>query len=271
MSPSMRYLLLLLAFPLVFWSCSEYNKVLKSNDPDLKYAKAVEYFDEGECFKSLPLLEELLTVVKGTQRAENVYYYYAKVHYCVQDYYLANYYFKTFTKTFSSSPRAEECLFLAAMCNYNLSPKYSLDQQDTKAAIDEFQLFLDRYPTSDRKDTCNTLMADLRYKLEVKSYKLAKLYAKTQKYLAASLALEDFVYSYPASQYGEEAMFLIVESRFNYAENSIEGKKLERFEETIKSYTNFVNRFPESQKLKDAEEYYLGAVSEMEELRSINP
>ncbi len=267
----MRYLLLLLVFPLVFWSCSEYNKVLKSNDPDLKYAKSVEYFNEGECYKSLPLLEELLTVVKGTQRAEDVYYYYAKVHYCVQDYYLANYYFKTFTKTFSSSPRAEECLFLAAMCNFNLSPKYSLDQQDTKAALSEFQLFLDRYPTSSRKDTCNTLMAELRYKLEVKAYEVAKLYAKTQKHLAASLALEDFIYSYPGSKFTEEAMFLIVETRYKYADNSIEQKKLERFEETTKSYTNFVTRFPNSEMLKDAEEYYLKANSEIVELTAIKP
>jgi outer membrane protein assembly factor BamD len=267
----MRYLLLLLVFPLVFWSCSEYNKVLKSNDPDLKYAKSVEYFNEGECYKSLPLLEELLTVVKGTQRAEDVYYYYAKVHYCVQDYYLANYYFKTFTKTFSSSSRAEECLFLAAMCNFNLSPKYSLDQQDTKAALSEFQLFLDRYPTSSRKDTCNTLMAELRYKLEVKSYEVAKLYAKTQKHLAAALALEDFIYSYPASQYTEEAMFLIVETRYRYADNSIKQKKLERFEQTTKSYTNFVSRFPDSKMLKDAEGYYLNANSEIVELTAIKP
>lgn len=267
----MRKYIVLLILPLFLSACSEYNKVLKSNDPDLKYAKSVEYFNDGECYKALPLLEELLSVVKGTQRAEDVYYYYAKVHYCVQDYYLANYYFKTFTKTFSTSPRAEECLFLAAMCNYQLSPNYSLDQQDTRAAIGEFQLFLDRYPTSELKDSCNTMMGDLRGKIEDKDYEVAKLYAKTEKHQAASIALQDFLTAYPLSKYAEEASYLVIKSQFLYANNSIDSKKLERYEETTKSYLNFVGRFPESSYLKECEGYYQDSIKEIEKITIQKP
>ena len=264
----MRKYLIVFVFPLLMCGCSEYNKVLKNNDPELKFTKSIEYYNEGECYKALPLLEELLSVVKGTQRAEDVYYYYAQVHYCVKDYYLANYYLKTFTKTFSSSPRAEECLFLAAMCNYQLSPKFTLDQQDTRNAIDEFQLFLDRYPQSELKDSCNTMIADLRYKLEVKEFENAKLYSTTEKYLAASIALRDFVDQFPASQFAEEAMHLIVKNTYQYATNSIEAKKLERFEETTKSYLNFVTRFPESKLLKESEKYYQDSLAEIEKLKT---
>lgn len=267
----MKKYIALLILPLLLSACSEYNKVLKSNDPDLKYAKAVEYFNDGECYKSLPLLEELLSVVKGTQRAEDVYYYYAKVHYCVKDYYLANYYFKTFTKTFSSSPRAEECLFLAAMCNYQLSPNYTLDQQDTQAAIDEFQLFLDRYPTSELKDSCNTMMSGLRQKIEDKNYAVASLYAKTEKHKAASIALQDFLAQYPLSKYAEEASYLVIKHQYEYANNSIDTKKLERYEETMKSYLNFVGRFPESKYLKECEGYYQNSIEEIENITTQKP
>ena len=89
-----RYFLVFTSFLLAFASCSEYNKVLKSTDMDLKYNKAIEYFGEEDYYKSLTLLEELISLTRGTQRAEDVYYYYAKSHYAVHDYYLGNYYLK---------------------------------------------------------------------------------------------------------------------------------------------------------------------------------
>ena len=101
----MRYSLFL--FLLIFSAgCSEYNKVLKSNDPEYKFAKGVEYYNDEECFRALPIFEELIGITRGTDRQEDVYYYYAQTHYCIRDYYLANYYFKTFHNTYPKSERA---------------------------------------------------------------------------------------------------------------------------------------------------------------------
>ncbi|MFM7730304.1 MAG: outer membrane protein assembly factor BamD [Flavobacteriales bacterium] len=245
---------LVLGFTLValLASCSEYNKVLKSTDMDLKYNKAIEYYGEEDYYKSLTLLEELISLTRGTQRAEDVYYYYAKSHYAVRDYYLGNYYLKNFTKTFATSPRSEECLFLAAECSYQLSPNFTLDQTDTKLAIDQYQLFLDQYPGSHLKDSANHRIEDLHAKLERKDFENAKQFYKTIKYKAAISALAEFLKAYPISIYREEAHFLQLKSCYEYAMGSIEEKKLERFRVTCETYRTFAAAFPNSERLKEA-------------------
>jgi|JI9StandDraft_2_1071091.scaffolds.fasta_scaffold71668_1 outer membrane protein assembly factor BamD len=257
-----------LAFLLAFTSCSEFNKVVKSTDIEYKYSMAVKYYDNKEYFKALPILEELIGLTRGTQRAEDVYYYYAKSHYGVKDYYLGNYYLKSFTKTFSNSARSEECLFLAAQCSYQLSPSYSLDQTDTNNAIDEFQLFLDAYPNSNLRDSANHQVERLLMKLERKAYENAKIYAKTQRFKAASSALKDFLKDYPVSQYREEILYLIVMSNYLYAEGSVEEKKLERMRTTSESYLTFATAFPQSKWLREAEGYYRKSERQIERLTS---
>jgi outer membrane protein assembly factor BamD len=250
--------------------CSEYNKVLKSTDIEYKYSKSIEYFEDESYYKALPILEELIGLTRGTQRAEDVYYYYAKSHYGVEDFYLANYYLKTFTKTFSNSPRSEECLFLAAECSYRLSPSYSLDQTDTRNAIDEYQLFLDKYPYSNLKDSANHQIDRLNFKLERKAYENASQFAKTLKYKAAVSALKDFQREYPASQFREEAMYLTVKCQYLLAEGSIEEKKLERMRAVGENYRTFAAAFPESNYLADAESYFRRSERQVEKLSSIS-
>ena len=55
-------------------SCNGYQKIVKSNDIELKYMMAKNYYEENEYFKALPLLDELHTLFKGTNKAEEVDY-----------------------------------------------------------------------------------------------------------------------------------------------------------------------------------------------------
>jgi outer membrane protein assembly factor BamD len=260
------WLLLLAVLP----SCSEYSKILKETDIQKKYDAAVVYYNDSECYKALPLFEELLGLSRGTQLAEDVYYYYAKSEYCIEDYYLSNYYFKAFTRTFGTSARAEECQFLAALCSYRLSPTHTLDQTDTKTSIDEFQLFLDKYPNSALRDSANHMIDRLRLKLEQKSFEIGSLYVQTQKYKAAVEALKQFIADYPSSRHLEEAYYLIVKSYFEYAGGSVDARKLERYRATMESYSTFATVFPSSRLLREAESYYLRSRKQIEKLTSTN-
>ncbi len=270
MKQILKYITASILIILVLSSCSEYNKALKSQDVNLKYDVAIKSFNKGDCFKALPLLEECIGLTRGTQKAEDVYYYYAKTHYCVNDYYLGNYYFKNFAKTFSSSPRAEECLFMAAICSYKISPEFSLDQTETKTSIDEFQLFLDTYPNSALRDSANNMIIRLNSKLEVKDFEIAKLYHTTQRYKGAVNALKEFMTKYPNTIYKEEALFLIVQSYYLYAEGSIEEKKLERYRQATESYITFASTFPKSRYLDEAESYYEKSRKQIEKLTASN-
>jgi len=275
----MRFLfLIVIGLSVIFASCKDrntqstskgklgemrYGKVLKSKDIQLKYDHAVKYFEEGDCYKALPIFDELFGLVRGTNLYEGVYYYYAKTHFCVGDFYLANYYAKNFSTTFTTSPKSEELLFLSAMSSYQNSPIYSLDQGSTRDALNEFQFFLDAYPNSSLRDSCLNMMNRLSFKLEKKDVEIARLYVNTEKYKSGTIAVQNVLDTYPESQFREELYYLKIKTWFEYANSSIESKKVERFRECIKSYSTFVAVFPESNYRKLADSYYNDAYNEV--------
>ena len=250
-----------------FISCSEYNKVLKGSDYNLKFDKAIEYYKNDQCYKSLPLLEELMSYFRMTSKGEDVYYYYAKNQYCMGDFYLAGYYFKRFVKNFPQSSRVEECAFNSAVCLMMNSPDYYLDQSESYKAIDEFQLFLSKYPNSFLVDSCNNMVANLRARLERKSFEKGKLYFRMEKFRSAIIALNTTILEFPDTQYKEEVLYLILKSKYLFAINSVIAKKVERFEESIKSYYTFVDSFKNSKFANEAESFYLSSLKELEKLK----
>ncbi len=252
----LRFLIAILSLFTVLSSCTEYRKVLKSDDMQYKYDTALNYYKDGKFTRAYPLLEELYIVYRGTTKGERIAYLQAKCDFSLKDYILASHRLSQFYKNYPSSEYAEECQFLAAYCNYLLSPKWSLDQADTQKAIRALQLFAIDHPESRRIDSCNLLLDEMRLKLEFKDYKAAKLFYKMERYRAAQMAFSNFNRKYPASKKKEETWFLELKSAFLLALNSVEDKKLERIEIAIDAYVTFVDRFPNSENLREAETMY---------------
>ena len=94
-------------FALFLTNCGEYQEVLKSKDLDYKFSKAVEYYDAGEYNKAYPIFDELISLYRGTHKAQEVYFYYAHTLYLQKNYILAGYHFKNFYKTFPQNEQAE--------------------------------------------------------------------------------------------------------------------------------------------------------------------
>ena len=234
-------------------SCTEYNKLVKSNDNEAKKNAAFAYFEEEEYIKAITLFEDVIPFYKLTAEGEKIYFTYCLANYRIGDYYLSGYYFKRFIRQYPTSKYAEQALFLSSLCSVHNSPDFSLDQTETYNALDQLQIFIDEYPNSSRIDTCNQIMDNLRGKLELKEFEHAKLYYQTEFYKSAVVALEQTLTKYPESKYKEEIYYLLVKSNFELAINSVESKKMERLNNTIKSYRTFVAAFPESKKLNELE------------------
>lgn len=263
-----HFYILILGVLLAMSSCSEFTRLQKENNIEKKLEGAHNYYKEGSCLKSGILFEELIPVLRGTARYEEVLYYHAKSSFCDEDYILANYYFDNFAKTFPTSQYAEEASFLSALCLYYESPQYSLDQADTRKAIDKMQIFVDRYPDTDKRDTINVMVKELRAKLEIKAYEVAKHYHQVRRYKSAVIALNNALREYPDSRFREDMMLLIVESNYELAINSVSSKKEERLLATIESYHNFADAYGESSDLRSAEKWYQDAVKELELIRT---
>ncbi len=241
---------------LLFSSCSDYNKVVKSTDYEFKYKKALEYYEGGEFVRSSTLLKELINIVRGTSRADKVYYYYAKSQFGMKDNLMAGHYFKSLIKEFPRSEFAEESQFMVGYCFYLDSPSVRLDQQVTQNAIDALQLFINLYPKSTRVDEANRLIIELRDKLVYKSYLSGKLYFDLNNYKAAVVALTASLKDFPDTKYREELMYMLLKAKYLLAINSIEEKKHERLTSALDEYFTFVDEYPESKYRKEVERYY---------------
>lgn len=233
-----------------------FNRLTKSSDYEKKYEKAAEYYKKENYIKAIQLYEELIPIYKGTEKAEEIYFYYTYCNYYQGDYSLSQYHFKNFTRQFPASKHTEECLFMNAYCYYLNSPYYTLDQTDTKNAIKEFQAFVDNYPESNRMDTCNILIDILRQKLENKDYDLLKQYFNLSDYKAAITSCKNFVKDFPDSKYVEESFYIMINSYYLLAINSIPSKKLERLNGAIDNYLKFVDLYPQSKFINKAEGIY---------------
>jgi outer membrane protein assembly factor BamD len=202
------------------------------------------------------LFEELIPLYKGLPEEEEIYYYFTYCNYNQGDFALAGHYFRTYVRTFPQSSHAEECAFMSAFCYYHNSPHYSLDQSDTKNAIIELQSFINDYPASGRLDSATILVTKLRGKLEKKYYEIAKQYFQINDYKAAITACVIYVKDYPDSPYIEEMNYINIKANYLLAVNSVELKKLERLNAAIETYQKFLDLYPQSKFVKDAESIY---------------
>lgn len=237
-------------------SCGDYQKIVKSTDYEFKLKKAKEYFEKKEYGRSSQLYQELVNIYRGTNRADQIYYYLAKSFYGQKDFILASHYFRLLLKEFPRSEYNEESQFLIGYCLFLDSPNPRLDQKTTQEAIDALQLFLNIFPNSSKVTEANQLIDKLREKLVYKSYLSGKLYYDLADYRAAVISLTNSLKEYPDSKYREELMYYLLKAKYLLGENSIEEKKRERMNNVIDEYYTFVDEFPSSKYRKEADGFF---------------
>jgi outer membrane protein assembly factor BamD len=237
-------------------SCGEYEKLLKSTDFDLKKSKAKEYYDAGQYVKTTEILTQILPRFRATEEAEDLNWMNAQAYFGMKDYIMAGSYFKSFIDQFPFGKHAEEANYMAALCDYNISARPELDQENTRNAIEGFKIFLNRFPNSSKAEDCKKRISDLEDKLVEKSYLSAKLYYDRKQYKAAVVALSNSLKEYATTKYREKMMYLKLNSLYNYAEFSLATKQKERFQATLDDYYSFMEEFPKSTYEKDVASIY---------------
>ncbi|MVM32659.1 outer membrane protein assembly factor BamD [Spirosoma sp. HMF4905] len=252
-------------------SCSPFSKLQKSGNDDAKYKGALAYYKKGDWYRAGLLFEELIPVLKGSNESELAQFYYAYTQYQQAQYLLSATLFKKFYETFARSDYAQEAMYMYAYSLYRDTPSFNLDQSNTLTATSALQDFINAYPDSKYRDDATKQILDLRGKLERKAYEKAKLYYKTSGFNIASykssvIAINNFQREFPDSQYNEELAFLKVDAEFSLAQNSLENKQKERYQEAISYHQAFIDKFPNSKFLKQSEKMYETSQKEIERL-----
>jgi outer membrane protein assembly factor BamD len=255
----MRQLILVAVLSLFFYSCNEYQKVLKNEDVKAKYDLAEKYYDAKDYKRANRLFEQIAPKYVGKPQGERVQFFLADTYFRVKNYNFAGYQFERFLKSYPKSDKAGEASFLGAKSYYMLSPRYSLDQTDTEKALNKLQLFINAYPESEFMAEANAMAKELTTKKEKKAFEIAKQFTKLgNSYIldysiSALAALDNFISDYPGTIFREEALYLKIVATTNLALNSTENKKKERLETAVAAYNNLLRYYPQTSFLKDAD------------------
>lgn len=267
-----KYIVMALLSAGVLSSCGEYNKVLKSQDYEYKYEAAKSYFAKGQNSRAATILEELVTILKGTTNGEESLYMLAMTYYNQGDYVSASHYFNTYYTTYPRGIYTELARFYSGKALYLDTPEPRLDQSSTYKAISELQMFMEYFPGSSRQSIAQNMIFELQDKLVEKEYLSAKLYydlgsysgnasysSTGNNYLAAVVTAQNVLKEYPYTKMREELSILVLRAKYGMAKESVLEKKEERMRETIDEYYAFKNEFPESKYLNEVENIYKDA------------
>jgi len=253
---------------LLLTSCAgEFNRVFKSSDYTYRYEYAKQCFAEGKYQRAVSLLQDLITLKKGTDEAQESLYMLAMAEYMSGDYESASATFKKYYTTYPKGRYAEHASFYVGQSLYESAPEPRLDQTPTIGAINAYQQFMDTYPSSPLRAKAQERLFELQDKLVQKEYLSAQLYYNLggyfgninsnneSNYIASIITAQNALKSYPFSRWREDFSLLIMKSKFELAENSSEDRKIERYRDAEDECYGFLNEYPESKHCELANKY----------------
>lgn len=250
--------------------CSKFRKIQKSGDWKLKYEAAISYYENEDYHRSIILFEDILPIIRGTEKAELGNFYLAYSYFHQKQFILSAHHFEEFVRIYGRSEYAMEATYMHAYSLYSQSPDYELDQTVTYEAVAAMQNFINKYPSSEYAPDADKIIDEMQQKLEKKAYEQCRLYYKLRRYKSALVVYDNFFKDFPDSKYNEEIAYLRIETSHDLAEKSIYNKQEERYKSTIDYYLAFIDKYPNSEYLKDAEDIYADSIEEMTKFANSN-
>ncbi len=259
-----RILKIFLALPLLmilFASCGEYNKVLKSADPMVKFDYAKKAYEQRKYMQAITLLQELQMPMRGTEYGEDATFILAMSYFENKDYLNSAVYFKNYYQRYPRGKYAELARFYCGYGYYLDSPEPQLDQSLTVKAIEELGGFLDYFPNSDKAGIAKNAIIEMQDKLTLKQLQNAQLYYNLGNFLGNNyesciITAKNALKDYPYSKYREDFEMLILKAKFQEAKNSIAEKSEDRYRDVIDEYYSFINTYPESKNISEAKSIF---------------
>lgn len=252
---------------LLMTSCvNEYNQITKSGDYTLKYEYAKQCYAQGKYSRVVPLLQELVTMKKGSTEGEECLYMLAMSEFGMKDYETASEYFKKYFSSYPKGRYAENAKYYVGESLFQNAPEPRLDQSTTMTAIAAFQEYLDIFPDAHLKSQATSRLYALQDLLVEKEYKSACLYFDLGTYFgnctnggnnyeACIVTAQNALKDYPYSNRREEFASLVMKSKYELAKMSVESKQLERYQDAEDECYGFINEYPDSKERSLAEKY----------------
>ncbi len=236
--------------------CRNTSFIQPGDTLEVAYEKALALYEDEKWDEAAGAFNAVLTLGRGSIVAQDVQFYLAEANYKNKRYLVAASEYERFTLLYPDSPRRETADLNIARCYYELSPRYKLDQTYTVQAIENFNIFLSRYPSSEYREEAIASIDALREKLAQKIYSAADFYRRTQRYEAAVLTYGEVIDQYPETAWAEQSLVEQMESYILYADNSVSDRQRERYQKALDVYDTYLQLFPRGESRTRIEELF---------------
>ncbi|MDX1430016.1 MAG: outer membrane protein assembly factor BamD, partial [Rhodothermales bacterium] len=219
---------------------------LRYETPEEAYRKGFERYEKGDYDRAAEYFRGAFDFGRTHEFAADAQLFLARSHARSGDYLLAANEYNRFIQLYRRDPRVASAQYEYAMTYYERSPGYQLDQSPTENAIEQFQLFIDRYPTNELVADAEARINELREKLALKRFESAGLYERRGLHEAAALTYESVFDEYPGTRWADDALAGAFENYVAFADQSIVARKSERLDKAIQNYDRLREIFADS-------------------------
>jgi outer membrane protein assembly factor BamD len=245
----MRKIVGLLTLLLLINACSQkVDTSTLSPEEYFNYVKGL--YDDGDFRAAIPEFQSILLQYPGSTVNDDAQYYLAMSYFNEGQYILGAYEFSKLIKDIPASPYVSDSQYMLADCYYELSPDYRLDQSYTKKAIQEFQSFLDYFPTSPKVKEVEAKIDELHNKLAHKQFRIAELYYRMEYYNAAVIYYTAVMNEFYDTEYASKALVGRIETELQMNKKSAALSDIEKF------FTDYPDREDEAQKVTEIKNKY---------------
>jgi outer membrane protein assembly factor BamD len=242
----------------------------KYKTKEAKYQAAKAYYAKGAYLSAAQLFEEVYPLYISHKEGDTILFLFADSYMKNADYLMGAFHFKDYIRRYPQSARAEEASFLAAKCYFLNSPVYNLDQTDSRMAIENLEFFLNAYPKSPFVEAANDMIDALQTKLAKKDFHIAVMYYNTGNYKSAQICFNNLLRDYPGTSYTEESLYYMTKNWYEYAQKSVESKKVERYQMAIDNCLRLRALKANSKFLPEAEKLMAEAIKKRDKILEDN-
>ncbi|HTX18357.1 MAG TPA: outer membrane protein assembly factor BamD [Bacteroidota bacterium] len=206
MNRSLLVLALGIAIALSLAGCSS-SKEVEALPVEVRYTKAMAEFAKQDYLEAADDFKIVTVQYPGSSVADSAQFYIADCRYLRKEYILAASECDLLVRTMPSSPLVPRARYMKARSEYELAPQASLDQKYTREAIDDFQSFIEYFPTDSLAKDAAAKINELNDRLAKKDLDNGNLYYRLEYYRAAIVYYDIVLDRHHDSQYAADALF----------------------------------------------------------------
>jgi len=150
--------------------------------------------------------------------------------------------YREFIHLYPFSPSAPYAQLQIAMTFFKKTLKPGRDQTKTKQALEEFRIFISKYPLSEEAKQAREKILECEEKLAEYTFQIGKLYYRMKAYKGSTARLLELLSNYPNYSKMDGVYFYLGDSYYRW----------EKVDQAVPFFTKLINDFPKSKFAKKA-------------------